>query len=218
MILDLPIRYALFDMDGTLTDTMPFWHGIPQKLLAAEGLSITAEQEATLATLGLVKGIEYIRSLHLSPKADRFGEEDVVRILLSYYETGAVAKPSVELLLRELRARGTKMGVATLSPTVVAHVCLSKTGLIDYFDFILGGVDYPEGKSSPRIFLDAAKKFGCAPTDMHLFEDSFYSIKTARELGIPVVGVADESKEKERAEIMENAIAFFEDGFSRRIK
>ena len=218
MILDFPVRYALFDMDGTLTDTMPFWHGIPQKLLAAEGLSITAEQEDTLETLGLVKGIEYIRSLHLSPKADRFGEEDVARVLIPCYERGAVAKPSVELLLRELRACGAKMGVATLSPTSVAQVCLSKTGLIDYFDFILGGEDYPEGKSSPRIFLDAAKEFGCAPAEMHLFEDSFYSIKTAREIGIPVVGVADESRAKERDAIIAASVAFFECGFSVRVK
>ena len=218
MILDFPVKYALFDMDGTLTDTMPFWKGIPQRLLAAEGLSISKEQEATLDTLGLVQGIEYIHSLHLSSRADSFGYEDVVRILTPSYEGDPVAKPAVDLLLKELKASGARMGVATLTPSHLARTCLTRTGLIDYFDFILGGEDYPEGKSSPRIFLDAAKKFGCAPTEMHLFEDSFYSIKTARELGIPVVGVADESKQKEREEIMENAIAFFEDGFSRRIK
>lgn len=218
MILDFPVKYALFDMDGTLTDTMPFWKGIPQRLLAAEGLSISKEQEATLETLGLERGIEYIHSLHLSPRADSFGYEDVVRILTPSYEGDPVAKPAVDLLLKELKASGARMGVATLTPSHLARTCLTRTGLIDYFDFILGGEDYPEGKSSPRIFLDAAKKFGCAPTEMHLFEDSFYSIKTARELGIPVVGVADESKQKEREEIMENAIAFFEDGFSRRIK
>lgn len=218
MILDFPVRYALFDMDGTLTDTMHFWQDIPKRLLADEGLSITAEQEATLETLGLQKGIEYIRSLHLSPKADRFGYEDVVRILTPCYSGDPKAKPAVELLLKELKASGTKMGVATLTPSHLARICLSRTGLIDHFDFILGGEDYPEGKNTPRIFLDAAEKFGCAPDEMHLFEDSFYSVRTAREIGIPVVGVADAFKAKDRALMLEASVAFFDDGFLHRVK
>ena len=218
MILDFPVKYALFDMDGTLTDTMHFWKGIPARLLAAEGLSLTKEQEATLETLGLTKGIEYIRSLHLSPKADSFGYEDVVRILTPCYEGNPVAKSSVGLLLKELKASGAKMGVATLTPSHLARTCLTRTGLIDYFDFVLGGEDYPEGKNTPRIFLDAAGKFGCNPTEMHLFEDSFYSVKTARAIGIPVVGVAEAAKEEDRDDIMAVAVAFFDDGFSVRVK
>lgn len=218
MILDLPVKYALFDMDGTLTDTMHFWKGIPQRLLAAEGLSISKEQEATLETLGLERGIEYIHSLHLSPRADSFGYEDVVRILTPSYEGDPVAKPAVDLLLKELKASGARMGVATLTPSHLARTCLTRTGLIDYFDFILGGEDYPEGKNTPRIFLDAAERFGCAPTEMHLFEDSYYSVKTARAIGIPVVGVADAAKAKDRDDIMAVAVAFFDDGFSRRVK
>ena len=218
MILDLPVKYALFDMDGTLTDTMHFWKGIPKRLLAAEGLSISKEQEATLETLGLERGIEYIHSLHLSPRADSFGYEDVVRILTPSYEGDPVAKPAVDLLLKELKASGARMGVATLTPSHLARTCLTRTGLIDYFDFILGGEDYPEGKNTPRIFLDAAERFGCAPTEMHLFEDSYYSVKTARAIGIPVVGVADAAKAKDRDDIMAVAVAFFDDGFSRRVK
>lgn len=218
MILDLPVKYALFDMDGTLTDTMHFWNNIPERLLAEEGLRLTEEQSARLATLGLVAGIEYIHSLHLSPRADSFGYEDVVRILAPSYEGSPVAKPCVPTLLAELKAKGVKMGVATLTPSHLARACLTRVGLIEYFDFLLGGEDYPEGKSKPRIFLDAARLFGCAPEEMHLFEDSLYSIKTARGMGISVVGVFDAHQSKERQSIMDASVAYFEDGFSRRVK
>ena len=218
MILDLPVKYALFDMDGTLTDTMHFWSNIPARLLAAESLTLKPEEEAKLSTLGLVAGIKYIHSLHLSPKADSFGYEDVVRILTPSYEGNPVAKPCVSALLAELKAKGVKMGVATLTPSHLARACLTRVGVIDYFDFILGGEDYPEGKSEPRIFLDAARRFGCAPEEMHLFEDSLYSIKTARKIGIPVIGVFDAHEEKSRAEILLSSVAYFEEGFSRRVK
>lgn len=218
MILDLPIKYALFDMDGTLTDTMHFWSNIPARLLAEEGLTLAPEEEKTLSTLGLIAGIKYIHSLHLSERADHFGYEDVVRILTPSYEGNPVAKPCVSALLAELKAKGVKMGVATLTPSHLARACLTRVGLIDYFDFILGGEDYPEGKSEPRIFLDAAKKFGCAPEEMHLFEDSLYSIRTARGMGIPVVGVYDDHQAEEKDAVIAASVAYFEDGFSRRVK
>ena len=56
ILADIPIKYALFDMDGTLTDTMPFWIGLPRRLFEGEGLTLSPAEEATLDTLGLVKG------------------------------------------------------------------------------------------------------------------------------------------------------------------
>ena len=216
ILADLPIKYALFDMDGTLTDTMPFWIGLPKRLFEGEGLTLSPAEEATLEVLGLVKGIEYLNSLGRTEKV--FGRGDVIRLLTALYSGNPQTKPLVPTLLEELRARGVRMAVATLTPIPQAKICLERTGLAPYFEFILGGDDYPEGKNAPRIFLDSAKKFGCAPEEMVLFEDSYYSVKTARTLGIPVVGVADASKAKDREEMIAASIAFFDDGFSRRVK
>ena len=216
ILADLPIKYALFDMDGTLTDTMPFWIGLPKRLFEGEGLTLSPEEEATLETLGLVKGIEYLNSLRRTEKI--FGREDVIRLLTASYSGNPVAKPFVHALLEEFKARGVRMAVATLTPIPLAKLCLSRTGLAPYFEFILGGDDYPEGKNEPRIFWDSAEKFGCAPAEMVLFEDSYYSVKTARSIGIPVVGVADASKAKDREELLAASVAFFDDGFSRRVK
>ena len=218
MLEDLPIRYALFDMDGTLTDTMRFWLGAADEFLKDEGVTLTPEQNACLQSKGVVEGIAYVRSLKLSPKTDAYGIEDVCRILLRHYESEAEGKPAVGDLLRELKARGAKMGVATLTPSPLARACLARVGILSYFDFILGGESYPEGKSKPRIFLDAAEKLGCLPREMYLFEDSLYSIKTARTLDIPVIGVADRSQTAERERIMDLAVAFFDDGFRVRVK
>ena len=218
MILDFPVKYALFDMDGTLTDTMRFWRNATNEFLEEEGLALSEEQVRTLEKMTFYKGHEYVRSLRLSPRADNFGIHDVLRILKAHYEKDSVAKPAVPALLEELRAKGVRMGVATLTPAFLARICLAEVGLLDYFEFVLGGEDYPEGKSKPRIFYDAAARFGCEVTEMHLFEDSLYSIRTARSVGIPVVGVADRYQEEEREEIMAASIAFFDDGFSVRVK
>ena len=215
---ELPIRYALFDMDGTLTDTMDFWRYCVDEFLAEEGLSLTDEQCRQMEGMPLDASMAFIHSLHLSPRADRLSYEDLCRILLVHYEKDAVAKAGVTEMLASLQKRGVTMGIATLTPSPLARVCLARTGLASYFSFILGGEEYPEGKRETRIFLDAARRFGCAPTEMHLFEDSYYSIKTARSLGIPVIGVADKYQAHHREKILAASVAFFEDGFTRRIK
>ena len=206
-------------MDGTLTDTMRFWRGCVSEFLEeTEGIRLGDAEIQALEKMSFEKGIAYIRSLGISRKIDSFGIDDVLRILKGHYESEAVAKAGARELLDELKAKGVKMAVATLTPSPLAEICLARTGLRSYFEFVFGGESYPEGKTQPRIFLDAAKRLGCKKEEMYLFEDSLYSIKTAHALGIPVVGVADVYQERERDEIMEMSVAFFEDGFLRRIK
>ncbi len=217
-MLDISIKYALFDMDGTLTDTMDYWYTCIPEYLSETGTFLTEEQQRDINSKGIADALAYVRSLGLSPSADAITKEDIARVLLRHYEEDAVAKPGVRAFLEDLRARGVKMGVATLTPEPLAQACLARTGLLPYFSFVFGGDAYPEGKTEPRIFLDAAKEFGCAPAEMVLFEDSYYSIKTARKLGIPVIGVADKYQAHERKRIMDAAVAFFDDGFTKRVK
>ena len=96
ILADLPIQYALFDMDGTLTDTMPFWIGLPKRLFEGEGLTLSPKEEATLEPLGLVKGIEYLNSLRRTEKI--FGRGDVIRLLTALYSGNPRTKPLVPTL------------------------------------------------------------------------------------------------------------------------
>lgn len=217
-MLDLPIKYALFDMDGTLTETMGFWRNCINEFLKEEGVSLSEEQIRHLEKTPFEIALEEIRAMHLSPRADTVTFEDIYQILKHHYERDAVPRAGVVALLEDLKARGVKMGVATLSPYSLAMICLEKTGLLPYFSFIIGPEGYPEGKNGPRIFLDAAEKFGCEPREMHLFEDSLYSIETAVAMGIPVVGTSDKYQAHNRERIIDVSVAFFDEGFTKRIK
>lgn len=211
------IRYALFDMDGTLADTMGYWRALTPQALARRGVTLPEEDIDALGTLTFSQGVAYLRERKI-PHIEEITREEILTILEGHYRRDARLKAGVRELLDRFRAQGTRMGVATLTPRAQAQVCLQTLGIDGYFEFLFTGEDYPKGKNSPEIFLDAAARFGCDVRRMYLFEDSFYSMKTAHALGIPIVATEDEWQANLREEMLAIATAYFEDGFTRRIK
>ena len=214
---ELSVKYALFDMDGTLADTMGYWRNLAADALAARGVTLAEEHIRAIETMPFSKGVAYLKEQNV-PEIENVTREEILSVLEEHYRRDAKLKSGVREYLDFLRASGAKMAVATLTPRAQALVCLESLGIADYFEFVFTGEDYPKGKSSPEIFFDAAKRFGCEATEMHLFEDSFYSMQTAHAVGIPVVAVEDAWQCSIKQDILAIADAYFEDGLTRRIK
>ena len=156
------LPYALFDMDGTLVDSMGYWREMPLEYLAEVGIRPDAEglQHLTSAR-GYGEIIAYFASLGIHttlPEMLRFVATHIAR----HYAEEVQVKPGVPALLESLRAAGCRMGVVTLTPHAGTSVCLTKTGLAPYFDFVLTPEDMPGGggKEEPGIFEEALRRLG----------------------------------------------------------
>lgn len=193
--MKMPILpYALFDMDGTLVDSMGYWREMPLEYLAEVGIR---PDEAGLRCLETARGygevLSYLASVGITatlPEMIRFTEVHMAR----HYAEDVRVKPGAVALLDTLRAAGCRMGIITLTPHAGAALCLAKTGLAPYFEFVLTPEDMTGGggKEAPGIFEEALRRFGGAdPAECLLFEDSYYSIRTAAAMGFRVVGVED---------------------------
>ena len=204
------LPYALFDMDGTLVDSMGYWRQLPLEYLAEVGIKPDAEGLKHLTSArGYGEIIAYFASLGIHttlPEMLRFVATHIAR----HYAEEVQVKPGVPALLESLRAAGCRMGVVTLTPHAGTSVCLTKTGLAPYFDFVLTPEDMPGGggKEEPGIFEEALRRLGCEkPQDCFVFEDSYYSIATAAKMGFCVIGVRDAwaafEEEKIRASVAE---------------
>ena len=79
------------------------------------------------------------------------------------------------------------------------------------FEFIMTAESYPQGKSDKTMFLDACRRLEASPEEIVLFEDAYYSIATAKSLGMRIVGIED-SSEKEKNAVMEASELYFQDG------
>jgi len=214
------IRYAIIDMDGTLVDSMKYWMGVVEESLALlpPDANIPPEALEKILTMGISRAREYLESLHI--KADyAFGEEKVREIMGAHYEHDVTVRPGARELLESLKKQGVRMVIATLTPRPLVDLCLERFGLTEYFEAYYTPEEYPEGKRETRIFFDIMKHFGVSsPEDVWLFEDSLYSVKTAKALGMHIVVTDEETQRHNKEQLIALADAYYTDGFTTRIK
>ncbi len=214
------IRFAVFDMDGTLVDSMGYWRGTIDELLAAAAPDVRLPEDVhhRVQTMGPKRVSEYLADIGIFPEGFSLDEDARLKIMQGHYERDVAVKAGVRELLESLKAQGVRMGLATLTPRDLVDVCLKRHGLDAFFEFFYTSDEYPEGKSSPRIFLDAAKHFGTSCENIWLFEDCLYSVKTAKTLGMHIAITEDEEQKEHFAALYEIADAYFKNGFSERVK
>ncbi|WP_294751196.1 HAD family phosphatase [uncultured Ruminococcus sp.] len=197
------IKGIIFDLDGTLLDSMTVWSSIDREFLIENGITDPpAEVSDVVKKMTVDESSQYF--------IDRFGLkctkeyviwriEDMVR---ERYEEQIPLKPHVEELLDYLDSRGIPYGIATATYKRLAEAALKRCGIYDRFRFLLTDVEYPAGKNFPDIFLGGAEYFGAEPREVLVVEDSLHCIETAKEAGFTVCGVYDSVAEADRSSII----------------
>lgn len=183
---------AIFDMDGTLLDSMPVWNRLTQGYLAEFGLTVTDEEYAACEGFSQPQVAQYF--------ADRYPElpggasglmEGMDRLITKRYETIAKPKDGVLPFLDELHRRGVKMAIATLTARRHAEKALRDRNMMGYFAFMLTIEDVGISKYQPDIYLMSAEKMGLAPAECIVFEDAPYACATAKRAGFRVCGMVE---------------------------
>lgn len=127
----------IFDMDGTLTDSMVVvWEGAPEALLARFGRTPKADLHETLLTMGMEDGAQYLIREYALP-LDRNGYLDVMREVIAQLYEKVELKPGVRDTLARLRAEGARMCVCSNTWSSQCRTVLTRLGVDEYFDFYI---------------------------------------------------------------------------------
>ena len=184
-------QFAIFDMDGTLIDSMVFW-----KNLASEYLSSKDIRQIPTDILEQIKPMTMSESAALFMR--EFGlagdpEAEMNAMMDAHYKNDIPLKPGVKKYLEVLHDRGVHMCVASATAEHLMESCLIRLGVRDRFDFLLSCETVGAGKHKPLVYHVSAKRFGATPQEIAVYEDALYAVNTAKEAGYYVVGVYDDS-------------------------
>jgi len=191
-----PIRAVLFDMDGTLVDTLPDIAAAVNATL--EGLGLRALDQATIKTLiGNGPRVLSRRALDAQESLDSAGREQLVDSVLAGYAqryAGQLGKlgsafPGVLECMHALAARGIKLGVVSNALQHLAEAVLARFGIAPLLDIVIGGDSVNHHKPHPEPLWLACERLGVRPHETLMVGDSINDVSAARAAGCPVVCV-----------------------------
>ena len=196
------LQSAIFDMDGTLLDSMPMWQGLGPDLLRRLGSEPAPDLRDHLKAMTLRQGAAYCReAYHLDASVEELVAM-LERRVQDFYHSEVQAKPGVPKFLSLLKMEGVWMYVATATDRHLAQAALRHAGIDGYFRGIVTSAEVAQGKEeSPEIYERAMRRLQSNKQDTVIFEDALHAIRTAKAAGFRVAAVYDASAEADQAEI-----------------
>ena len=198
---------VIFDMDGVLVNSEPFYVEVEQTNFRQLGLEISAEEHQTYQGTATDRMWELIKERH----GIQHPVNELVKMTNSLVTPffNSLEKmepmPGVKNLIEKLKEKGILLALASSSYSDVIEIILQKTGLKNYFDVVISSQMAGTSKPEPDIFLLAAKKLGVAPEKCVVIEDSTNGIAAAKSAGmycIAFAGPGSELQDQSQADLI----------------
>lgn len=194
------MKYYLFDFDGTLVDSMPAYVEVMLKILDENSVEYSDDLIKIITPLGFKGTARYYRKMGV-----KLTEQEMAQKMGAYaidaYTYHIPAKNNVIDVLQKLKSQGAHLNVLTASPHITLDPCLKRLGIFDLFENVWSCDDFNTTKADPDIYKRAAELIGAPVGDILFLDDNFNADKTAKEAGMKVCGVYDDTSKEYIAEM-----------------
>lgn len=206
----MQVQYAIFDMDGTLLDSMYVWDTVGETVLRRHGIAAPDGLREAMRDKTVEEVARYFRALGAQASAEQLIRE-INDVPYEKYLREVQPKPGAEAFLRRLHRQGTPMCVVSSTDAASIRAAFDRLHLTELFDFLLSTSDFGSGKDKPEIFRAAARRLGGKPEETVVFEDALYAVRTAKAAGFPVVALEDRRAAAEKPELERLADVYLPD-------
>lgn len=194
------IKGAIFDVDGTLLDSMVIWETIAERYLLSLGKEPRENLKETFWSMSLPEAARYYQTEYGVALSVEEILDGINGIVAQFYREDAQVKEGIPALLEGLRERGVRMSIATATDRSFVEPALIHCGIREYFDDIFTCTSVGHSKREPIIYRRALACIRTEKQDTAVFEDALYALRTAKNDGFLTVAVYDQY-EKQQAEL-----------------
>ena len=199
-------KVHIFDLDGTLIDSMTQFPKANLRVLAEEGITPPEDVVNIITPLGYRGAAEYfINTLGVKASCPEEIMKRVESYLIDDYTNKIPLKPFVREYVEKLKKERCKLYVLTASPHSCTDPCLKRNGIYELFDTVWSSDDFGITKANPQIYRDAADRIGCEISDIMFYDDNFTALETAKKAGLATTGVYDPASDDFRDGIVATA-------------
>lgn len=194
--------FAIFDMDGTLVDSMGYWNRLSDEYLAKYGIPpLTPElREESIALTMIGSARLFVREFDLPGTPEQIAGE-INALMEEHYRADVPLKPGAAVCLERMKAAGFKMCVASSTSPDLLDICLRRLGIRGYFEFLLSCEEVDAGKDRPDVYLEAARRMGGVPENTVIFEDILVASNTAKKAGFTLGVIYDVNSDSEQEQL-----------------
>lgn len=192
---------AIFDLDGTLLNSMPVWASLGENYLKSKGAVPRGDVRERLKPMNMQQAAKYFQTdYHLTESADKIVRE-IDDMIEQKYRAEIQLKPGVLPFLQKLKRENIKLCIATATDRLLAESALKRLQVADYFSFLITCTEIGFSKESGEIYEKALKLLHTEKAQTVVFEDALHAAKSAKNAGFSVIGVYDECARPEETEI-----------------
>ncbi len=207
------IEAVIFDLDGTLVDSMHIWREVDIEYLGRHGIKLPKDLQSIIEGMSFTETACYFKERFQLQDSVESIKNDWNEMTKYKYENEIPLKNGVKEFLSFCKKRGLKLGIASSNSIELISSILAAHNISQYFSIIKSACEVGKGKPAPDIYLRVAEELNIEPHKCLVFEDIIPGIMAGKSAGMAVCAIEDAYSVDQREEKIKLADYFIEDYF-----
>ncbi len=195
----------IFDLDGTLLDSMGVWNDVDIEFFKRRNIPLTDEYKEKIKSMHFDTAAKYTKETYNLPESEKEIIDEWLELCEEAYSTTVMLKDGAKEFIKYCKECGLKLTIATASTDKISEAVLRNNGVREYFDAKTYVEEVGKDKHEPDVYLLAARKLGLEPKECIVCEDILIGLKSAKKVGFTTVAMYDEDSKDEWEEICETS-------------